>query len=36
MEVEFDITIDESELGPDSFRTVPAIKEFIDNGRPCG
>ena len=36
MEDEFDITIDESELGPDSFRTVTAIKEYIDNARAGG
>ena len=36
MEDEFDITIDESELGPDSFRTVTAIKEFVDNARAGG
>ena len=36
MEDEFDITIDESELGPDSFRTVTAINEFVDNARAGG
>jgi len=36
MEEEFDITIDESELGPDSFRTVTAIKEYVDNARAGG
>ncbi|MEA2166708.1 MAG: hypothetical protein QOF76_8 [Solirubrobacteraceae bacterium] len=30
IEDEFDVAIDESELGPDSFRTVKAIKEFVD------
>jgi acyl carrier protein len=33
MEDEFDITIDESELGPESFRTVTAIKAFVDQTR---
>jgi acyl carrier protein len=33
MEDEFDIEVDESELGPDSFRTVTAIKEFVDTAR---
>ena len=33
MEDEFDIEVDESELGPDSFRTVTAIKEFVDSSR---
>jgi D-alanine--poly(phosphoribitol) ligase subunit 2 len=33
MEDEFDIEVDESELGPDSFRTVTAIKEFVDSTR---
>ena len=36
MEEEFDITIDDSELGPDSFRTVTAIKEYVDNARAGG
>jgi D-alanine--poly(phosphoribitol) ligase subunit 2 len=36
MEAEFDITIDESELGPDSFRTVTTISEFVDNARASG
>jgi acyl carrier protein len=33
MEDEFDIEVDEAELGPDSFRTVTAIKEFVDTAR---
>jgi D-alanine--poly(phosphoribitol) ligase subunit 2 len=36
MEDEFDIAVDESELGPDSFRTVTAIKEFVDSARAGG
>ena len=30
LETEFDITVDDSELGPESFRTVAAINEFVD------
>ncbi len=30
METEFDVEVDESELGPDSFRTPAAIGAFID------
>jgi acyl carrier protein len=30
LEEEFDIGVDESELGPESFRTVGAIKEYVD------
>jgi acyl carrier protein len=30
LEEEFDVAVDESELGPDSFRTVAAIKEYVD------
>lgn len=30
LETEFGIVVDESELGPESFRTVAAINEFID------
>ena len=33
LESEFDIAVDESELGPESFRTVNAIKEYIDQAR---
>ena len=36
MEDEFDIGVDDSELGPDSFRTVTAIKEYVDNARAGG
>lgn len=30
LESEYDIGVDESELGPESFRTVKAIREYID------
>jgi acyl carrier protein len=33
LEDEFDIGVDDSELGPDSFRTVAAIKAFVDKAR---
>jgi acyl carrier protein len=33
LEDEFDIAVDDSELGPDSFRTVAAIKEYVDAAR---
>ena len=33
LEDEFDISVDESELGPESFRTVNAIKEYVDQAR---
>ena len=33
LEDEFDIGVDDSELGPDSFRTVAAIKAFVDQAR---
>jgi acyl carrier protein len=33
LEDEFDIGVDDSELGPDSFRTVAAIKAFVDKSR---
>ena len=33
LEDEFDIGVDDSELGPDSFRTVAAIKAFVDQSR---
>ena len=33
MEDEFDITVDDSQLGPESFRTVSAIKAFVDQQR---
>jgi acyl carrier protein len=33
LEDEFDIGVDDSELGPDSFRTVAAIKAYVDAAR---
>jgi len=33
LETEFDIAVDDSELGPESFRTVDAIKEYIEKSR---
>ena len=33
LEAEYDIAVDDSELGPDSFRTVNAIREYIDQQR---
>ena len=33
LESEFGVSVDESELGPDSLRTVDAIKEFVDERR---
>jgi acyl carrier protein len=33
LEEEFDVAVDESELGPESFRTVTAIKEYVDQAR---
>jgi D-alanine--poly(phosphoribitol) ligase subunit 2 len=33
LEDEFDIGVDDSELGPDSFRTVAAIKVYVDQAR---
>jgi len=33
LEDEFDIGVDDSELGPDSFRTVAQIKAFVDQAR---
>lgn len=33
LEDEFDIGVDDSELGPESFRTVAAIKAFVDQAR---
>ena len=33
LEDEFDVGVDESELGPESFRTVAAIKEYVDQAR---
>ena len=36
LEDEFDIGVDDSELGPDSFRTVAAIKEYVDAAKASG
>jgi len=33
LEEEFDVSVDDSELGPESFRTVAAIKEYVDQAR---
>jgi acyl carrier protein len=33
LETEFDVTVDESQLGPESFRTVDAIKEYVDQAK---
>jgi D-alanine--poly(phosphoribitol) ligase subunit 2 len=33
LETEFDVGVDESQLGPESFRTVDAIKQFVDQSR---
>ena len=33
LESEFGVSVDESELGPDSLRTVDAIKQFVDERR---
>lgn len=33
LEDEFDIAVDDSELGPESFRTVAAIKAYVDQAR---
>jgi len=33
LEDEFDIGVDDSELGPDSFRTVAAIKAYVDQAQ---
>ena len=33
LESEYGIAVDESELGPDSFRTVRTIREYIDQHR---
>jgi D-alanine--poly(phosphoribitol) ligase subunit 2 len=33
LETEFNIEVDESELGPESFRTVAAIATFVDQSR---
>jgi D-alanine--poly(phosphoribitol) ligase subunit 2 len=36
LETEFDVEVDESELGPDSFRTPNDIKAFIEQSRGAG
>ena len=33
LETEFDVTVDESQLGPESFRTVDAIKTYEDQAK---
>lgn len=33
LETEFDVAVDESELGPESFRTVAAINDYIENAK---
>jgi acyl carrier protein len=33
LESEFGVSVDESELGPDSLRTVDSIKQFVDERR---
>ena len=33
LEDEFDIGVDDSDLGPDSFRTVAAIQAYVDQAR---
>ena len=33
LETEFDVVVDDSELGPDSFRTVNDIKGFIEQSK---
>jgi acyl carrier protein len=33
LEDEFDVGVDESELGPESFRTVAAIKAYVDQAQ---
>jgi D-alanine--poly(phosphoribitol) ligase subunit 2 len=33
LETEYDIEVDDSELGPDSFRTVAAIAKYIDESK---
>ncbi|MEA2264507.1 MAG: hypothetical protein QOE27_90 [Solirubrobacteraceae bacterium] len=33
LETEFDIGVDDAELGPESFRTVDQIKAFVDQAR---
>lgn len=33
LETEFDVVVDDSELGPDSFRTVDDIKAFVEKSK---
>ncbi len=33
LETEFDVSVDESQLGPESFRTVDAIKTYVDQAK---
>jgi acyl carrier protein len=33
LESEFDVAVDDSELGPESFRTVDAIKEYVEKAK---
>jgi len=33
LEEEFDVEVDDSELGPDSFRTVAAIATFVEQAK---
>jgi acyl carrier protein len=33
LEAEFDIEVDEGELGPESFRTVAAINDYIEQAK---
>jgi len=33
LEAEFDVGVDESQLGPESFRTVDAIKTYVDQAK---
>ena len=36
LETEFDVAVDDSELGPESFRTVDAIKEYVEKAKAGG
>lgn len=36
LETEFDVVVDDSELGPESFRTVAAINEYVDQQSAAG
>ncbi len=33
LESEFDVAVDDSQLGPESFRTVEAIRQYVDSAR---